>query len=274
MTTLAAQITELGLQVALAMKGLGKRLARVETVVDLARGEPGMPGKDGESVKGDPGPPGKDGESIKGDPGPPGKDGKSIKGDPGSPGKDGRGVKQSRINADGDLIVTYDDGTKENTGRARGKDGVTVVRGSGGLNGVDAPKPVGIAINDNGDMVFAFSDGSEINAGSMADLVAQVSGSDVEYPSVKLTAAQPGDNLLLTCPAGKRIVLRRIVAIADPDAGVTPVMSVKLGAEEVFRSVVVSIRQKFTGPANGNLVLNLSEAASVPVTAFYELVDA
>lgn len=49
-------------------------------------------------------------------------------------GKNGRGIDSCHINEDGDLIVRYSDGTKQNAGRARGKDGrVQIIsRGSGG----------------------------------------------------------------------------------------------------------------------------------------------
>ena len=110
--------------------------------------------------------------------------------------------------------------------------------------------------------------------GQINFLLEMMVADDSEYPSVKVTATAAGDNLLLECPAGKRIVLRRIVAIADPDDGITPEMRMMLGSEEVYRSVVIALKQKITGPANGDLVLNLSEAAIVPVTAFYELIDA
>lgn len=75
---------------------------------DGTNGEDGVDGENGEDgADGDPGP--------SGPPGPAGQDGED-----GTDGEDGRGIKSAECNADGDLIITYDDETTENAGSCRG----------------------------------------------------------------------------------------------------------------------------------------------------------
>lgn len=91
-----------------------------------------------------------------------------------------------------------------------------------------------------------------------------------EYIHVVATASQSGDTEIYTPSPGKRVVLRWIYAINDPTSGAAPMIKVKLGGEEKYRVWALSKRQKVTGPINGKLVINLTAAGNVAVTAILE----
>ena len=91
-----------------------------------------------------------------------------------------------------------------------------------------------------------------------------------EYTHVVATVTSAGSTVVYTPSAGKRVRLRWIYAVNDPDSATTPLIRVLLGAEEKFRVYALSKRQLVTGPVDGELVINLSEAASVAVTALIE----
>ena len=106
-----------------------------------ATGEKGDTGKDGQQgEKGD-----KGDKGDPGDAGTPGQDGKNgtngvngasgADGKNGKDGKDGVGIAKAEINADGELVLTYTDGTTDNLGKvvgANGKDGLTPFIGENG----------------------------------------------------------------------------------------------------------------------------------------------
>jgi hypothetical protein len=64
--------------------------------------------------------------------------------------------------------------------------------------------------------------------------------------------------------------LRWIYAINDPGSSATPLIKVFLGAQEYYRVFALSKRQMVSGPVDGPLIINLSEAAEVAVTAILE----
>lgn len=110
--------------------------------IDSLRGVNGIDGKDG--LKGESGEDGKtgtrgmqgesgcDGARGKiGPQGPKGEKGDSIKGDPGDAGNDGRGITHIRI-ANGNLIITYTDGAREDLGMIQGPRGPQGLRGYSG----------------------------------------------------------------------------------------------------------------------------------------------
>ena len=71
--------------------------------------------------------------SVKGDKGSPGRNGAA--GADGKNGKDGVGISKAEINADGELVLSYTDGTTVNLGKvvgADGKDGLTPFIGENG----------------------------------------------------------------------------------------------------------------------------------------------
>ena len=100
---------------------------------------------------------GKDGD--KGDAGQDGKDG--TDGKDGADGKDGRGIKSVTTNDEGDLIITYTDGTTENAGKVSGP------KGDKGEPGKDGRGIESVRINDKGELIVTFTDGEEQNVGKV-----------------------------------------------------------------------------------------------------------
>ena len=74
-------------------------------------------------------------ESLKGEKGADGKDG--IDGIDGQNGADGRGITNTEINANGELILTYSDGTIKNLGVVIGAKGEKGDKGDTGATGSD-----------------------------------------------------------------------------------------------------------------------------------------
>ena len=64
--------------------------------------------------------------------------------------------------------------------------------------------------------------------------------------------------------------MRWIYAINDPGSAASPLIKVFLGAEEKYRVFALSKRQMTTGPVDGAVIVNLSEAAEVAVTVLLE----
>lgn len=93
---------------------------------------------------------------------------------------------------------------------------------------------------------------------------------DIEYTSVATTVTSVGDTTVYTPAAGKRVRLHWIYAINDPTAAVSSKITVKLGNTAFYVAWALSKRQQFTGPVDGALVINLSAAGNVAVTAFLE----
>ena len=84
------------------------------------------------------------------------------------------------------------------------------------------------------------------------------------------TVTASGSTAVHTPAAGKRVRLRWIYAINDPGSSASPLIKVLLGNQEKYRVYALSKRQLVTGPVNGALVIDLSEAAEVAVTALIE----
>lgn len=78
-----------------------------------------------------------------------------IRGEPGEPGVNGRGIINTRINADGNLILTYTDASTVDAGHVRGRPGST---GATGKSITDA------SIQGNA-LILVFSDGTTRNVG-------------------------------------------------------------------------------------------------------------
>lgn len=91
-----------------------------------------------------------------------------------------------------------------------------------------------------------------------------------EYTHVTATVTASGDTTVHTPSAGNAVRLRWIYAINNPTAESAPLISVKLGATEVYRVYALSKRQRVTGPVDGALVINLSSTGNVAVTAIFE----
>jgi hypothetical protein len=93
---------------------------------------------------------------------------------------------------------------------------------------------------------------------------------EYEYTHVVATVTASGSTTIYTPAAGKLIRLRWIYAINDPGSSASPLIRVFLGAREYYRVFALSKRQAISGPIDGPLIINLSEAAEVAVTAILE----
>lgn len=91
-----------------------------------------------------------------------------------------------------------------------------------------------------------------------------------DYTHVVATITASGPTTVYTPAAGKQIRLRWIYAINDPGSAATPLIKIFLGAQEKFRVYAISKRQWTTGPVNGALIVDLSEAAEVACTFLLE----
>lgn len=91
-----------------------------------------------------------------------------------------------------------------------------------------------------------------------------------DYTHVVATVTASGDTTLYTPVAGKRLRLRWIYAINDPDSEANPLIKIFLGNQEKYRVYAISKRQQTTGPVDGALKVNLSEAGSVACTFLLE----
>lgn len=114
-----------------------------------------------------------------------------------SDGKDGISVKSCSINDDGELVISYSDGTSENVGRVvasdgiGGKDGVGItdvslidgsltitlsdgtvnnlgkITGADGVNGTDGVGIADASIDSDGNLLIKLSDNTELNLGKI-----------------------------------------------------------------------------------------------------------
>lgn len=97
-----------------------------------------------------------------------------------------------------------------------------------------------------------------------------VDSSELEFTHVVATVTTSGSTTVYTPASGNRIRLRWIYALNDPDLTSSPLIRVFLGADEKYRVYALAKRQLTTGPVDGALIVNLSEAASVAVTVLLE----
>ena len=84
------------------------------------------------------------------------------------------------------------------------------------------------------------------------------------------TVTASGSTTVYTPASGRRIRLRWIYALNDPGSSASPLIKIFLGASEKYRVYALSKRQLVTGPVDGSLIVDLSEAAEVAVTALLE----
>ena len=93
---------------------------------------------------------------------------------------------------------------------------------------------------------------------------------EYEYTHVVATVTASGPTTIYTPTAGKQIRLRWVYAINDPGSNASPLIKFFIGAQEYYRVYAISKRQSVTGPVNGSLIVDLSEAAEVAVTVLLE----
>ncbi|AGF73378.1 ExeM/NucH family extracellular endonuclease [Corynebacterium halotolerans] len=80
----------------------------------------------------------------------------------GQDGEDGRGIDTLEINDEGHLIVSYTDGTTQDLGRIAGADGLD---GTDGTDGEDGRGIDTLEINDEGHLIATYSDGTTQDLG-------------------------------------------------------------------------------------------------------------
>lgn len=91
-----------------------------------------------------------------------------------------------------------------------------------------------------------------------------------EYDHVVATVTAAGLTVIHTPASGKAIRLRWIYAISSPASETSPLISVKLGSEEIYRVYALSKRQMKSGGVDEPLIIDLSVAGIVAVTAILE----
>lgn len=105
---------------------------------------------------------------------------KGETGDKGDQGETGKGISKAEINAKGELIITYTDGTSDNLGKVTGNDGAqgdkgeTGAAGDKGETGDKGDQGVGIEkiwVDEKGNLCIKLTNGTSINAGNILDLM-------------------------------------------------------------------------------------------------------
>ncbi|MCH5198164.1 MAG: hypothetical protein J1E34_04575, partial [Oscillospiraceae bacterium] len=109
---------------------------------------------------------GKDGvDGIDGVNGVDGKDGvNGSDGRDGADGKDGISITNAVVGDNGELVLTYSNGTTANLGAVVGKDGQDGIDGS---NGVDGISVINAEITSDGELVLTYSNGQRSNLGNV-----------------------------------------------------------------------------------------------------------
>lgn len=85
----------------------------------------------------------------------------------GSNGADGIGIAKSEINENGELVITYSNGQSANLGNVIGKDGAKGDKGDNGENGADGIGISNAEVNAKGELVVTYSDGRTANLGNV-----------------------------------------------------------------------------------------------------------
>ena len=106
--------------------------------------------------------------------------------------------------------------------------------------------------------------------GSLSGVSHVQDSGEQEYTHVVATVTASGSTTVHTPATGRRIRLRWVYALNDPGSAASPLIKVFLGTKELYRVYALSKRQLATGPVNGALIVELSEAAEVAVTALIE----
>ena len=87
-----------------------------------------------------------------------------------------------------------------------------------------------------------------------------------EFIPVSATVFATGDTALYTPQAGKRLRLRWVYALNDPTSANPARITIKLGNQTKYVTYGISKKQVDTGPVDGALIINLSQAGSVACT--------
>jgi hypothetical protein len=87
-----------------------------------------------------------------------------------------------------------------------------------------------------------------------------------EFIAVSALVSTIGDNVLYTPASGKKIRLRWCYALNDPSSSAPARITIKLGTLVKSITYGISRMQVDTGPVDGTLIVNLSQAANVACT--------
>lgn len=141
------------------------------------------------------------------------------------------------------------------------------------------PLPVTGGIGGGGGAV-TIADGADVALGSTTDLadaltlIGRIASIQSRYKGglapVVATVTASGLTIIHTPAAGKAIRLFWVSAISDPDASASPLIRLKIGALECYRSYGIAHWERFDGAADEPLTVTLDEAGSVAVTAHLE----
>lgn len=148
------------------------------------------------------------------------------------------------------------------------------------LEGLATQERQQAAINTLERIRTALESGSSPTPESIQDLLAAIKiateaidSGERELTTVVATVTASGDTDIHAPASGKRVRIRWIIAINDPTSSTAPVIKIKLGSDEKYRVWALSKRQRDTGPIDGKLTVNLSQAGNVLVTARIEEVS-
>jgi len=101
--------------------------------------------------------------------------------------------------------------------------------------------------------------------------VSSLDSSEREYTPVVRNVTASGDTTVYTPAVGKRVRLHKLIIANDPNAGSSPLITVKMGTTSYHMLFNAAIRQVDTGPVEagggeGALKVNLSQAGNVACT--------
>lgn len=161
------------------------------------------------------------------------------------------------------LLEVYDwfggDGDKPATGWLGGGGIVPDQRDATNLRG-----PQGASV--------AFSDG--VSEARVLEILEEFTmPQDVEYTHAPFTVTATGPTTVYTPAAGKRVLLRGVQALNDPDVANAAEIRVLLGGEEIHRGYAIASSKRKTGPVGGAVAIQLSNASSVSGTLYLEEID-
>jgi len=87
-----------------------------------------------------------------------------------------------------------------------------------------------------------------------------------EFTPVTALVTAAGDTTVFSPAVGKRIRLRWTYALNDPASANPARITIRLGAQTKYITYGISKKQVDTGPINGALIVNLSQAGNVACT--------
>lgn len=116
--------------------------------------------------------------------------------------------------------------------------------------------------------------GGGISEARVIELIEEFSmPQEVEYIHVPFTVTATGPTTVYTPASGKRVLLRGVQALNDPDVANAAEIRVLLGGEEIHRGYAIASSKRKTGPVGGAVAIQLSNASSVSGTLYLEEID-